>query len=344
MTLKEVLDNIKAHLTGDPSKDGPYMKEQAEKYKDEPFSEDLKREMAEILVDITEKDYKGTLDAFLAQENKKVDEKLETVKRRFNNRNYNGGIKILEEIIRNNALAWIDTSKYTYKCFGTPLEYLLYKTLFQRETREIRSINCDLSKVYRLYCHGLYKKDKLHEAKRAIENAIELNPCDPENYIQMGELAKLRKKNESLKESARMLLKTAVSKKQVGQAYFSYSYYFSERREFGKALALLQMSRIFRESPLYESELEYIKNQMGISGEPDFYDKDELLNILLSENIQPGPSAAVVAVANEVAKKLEDDSEYAYARYFYAIIYELIENEYAKQKMEELDRLIKKGK
>ena len=343
MTLKEVLDNIKAHLTGDPSKDGPYMKEQVEKYKDEPFSEELKREMAEILVEITEKEYKGTLDAFLAQENKKVDEKLQNVERRFNNRNFNGGIKILEEIIRNNALAWIDTNKYTYKCFGTPLEYLLFNTLFQKETREVRSINCDLSKVYRFYCHGLYKKGKLNEAQRAINNAVELNPCDPENYIQMGELAKLRHDNSALKESARMLLKTAVSKKQVGQAYFSYSYYYSEKMQYDKALALLQMSRIFRDSPLYESELRYIMDKTGVTV-PKFYSKEELMDILLSESIQPGPSAAVVAVANEVAKKLEDDSEYAYAKYFYAIIYELIENEYAKHKMDELDKLIKKNK
>ena len=343
MTLKEVLDNIKAHLTGDPSKDGPYMKEQVEKYKDEPFSEELKREMAEILVEITEKEYKGTLDAFLAQENKKVDEKLQNVEKRFNNRNFSGGIKILEEIIRNNALAWIDTNKYTYKCFGTPLEYLLFGTLFQQETREVRSINCDLSKVYRYYCHGLYKKGKLNEAQRAIDNAIELNPCDPENYIQKGELAKLRHDNAGLKESARMLLKTAVSKKQVGQAYFSYSFYYSEIMQYEKALALLQMSRIFRESPLYETELRYIIDKMG-GASPSFYNRDDLMNLLLSENIQPGPSAAVVAVANEVAKKLEDDSEYAYAKYFYAIIYELIENEYAKQKMEELDMKIKKNK
>lgn len=343
MEYKEIIDEIKANLTGDPQKDGPYLKEQSEKYKGTEFSQQLERDMSEMILNITEKDYKTSLYSFLDQENAKINEQYENAQKRFNNMNYNGGIKILEEIIKNNSLAWMDTDEVTYKCFGTPLEYILYKNLFENEIngREIKPVNCDLAKAYRMYCFGLMQKKRYTEAKRAIERAKELNPVDPETYIQYSELAKATKNTDALKMCSEMLLKCAVNKNQVGSAYFNYSFYYSEIQQYDKALALLQMSRIFKKSELYDTELEFISNQMGLGYTPPLYDNAQLMNILLSENIQPGPSAAVVNIANNIAKDLEKDNELSFAKYFYDIVYELTEDEKTFEHINEISKRIK---
>ena len=204
MDIQNILNEITANLIGDPEKDGPYLKEQSEKYSNTEFSQELDREFARIIFEISEKNYKETLDNFLDVENKKISEQLENAEKRFNNRNFNGGLKILEEIIKNNIFAWNDTSEVTYKCFGTPLEYMLYKTIFEdpENAKTIKPVNCDLAKVYWMYCHGLTKAERYDEAYKAIERARELNPCDPEVYVHYAELAKFSKNPDALKMSA----------------------------------------------------------------------------------------------------------------------------------------------
>lgn len=343
MELKDILNEVKANLTGDPQKDGPYLKEQSEKYKNTEFSEALEREFSEIILNITEKDYKDSLNSFLDQENSKINDQLENVEKRFNNLNFSGGLKILEEIIKNNIFAWNDTNNVTYKCFGTPLEYLLYKNLFEdkNNAKEIKPVNCNLAKVYWMYCFGLKNKKRYDEALKAIERAKELNPVDPEVYIQYSELSKETRNTDALKMCSDMLLKCAVTKAQIGSAYFNYSFYYSELHQYDKAVALLQMSRIFKESELYASELEYISKCMGLGSVPPMYNTNELMNILIAENIQPGPSASVVHIANLLAKEFESKLELKYAKYFYEIVCELTEDENILEHLQELDKSIK---
>ncbi|MBQ8435728.1 MAG: hypothetical protein IJX24_06950 [Oscillospiraceae bacterium] len=343
MELEKILDEVKANLTGDPLKDGPYLKEQSEKYRDAEFSQELDREFARIIYEISEKDYHTTLYTFLDKENRNVNEQMNNAQKRFDNLNFTAGLEILEKIIKNNFMAWNDTSDCTYKCFGTPLEYLLYTTIFEdkNNAKQIKPVNCNLARVYVMYCFGLTKKKRYDEAHNAIERARELNPVDPEVYIQHAELAKLTKNTEELKMSAEMLLKCAVSKNQVGQAYFNYSFYYSELKQFDKALALLQMSKIFRESELYKTELEYITECMGLGHEPKMYTTNELMNILIAENIQPGPSASVVHLANQIAGELESELDLKNAKYFYDIVFELTEDEGTREHIENLEKSLR---
>ena len=338
MDIQNILNEIYSNLTGDPLKDGPYLKKQSDKYASTELSEELDREFAKIMYETTEKDYKDTLYTFLDNENKKTDEQLETAKKKYLNLNYNAGLEILEEIIRNNFFAWNDTEEYTFKCFGTPLEYLLYKNFFedQNNIKPIKPVNCNLAKVYWMYAFGLMRKKRYDEALNALERARNLNPADPEVYIQYAELGKFTESKDMLKMAADMLLKCAVSKEQIGKAYFTYSFYFSEIREYENAAALLQMSKIFRESELHKTELEFITNKLGYS--PKTYTSTELMNILIAEHIQPGPSSAVVHIANTIAKDFDSKHELKYAKYFYDIVYELTENEKTLNRIQEIEQ------
>ena len=341
MNTKEIIDNIEKMLTGDPQKDGPFLKDQSEKYRDSEESEEINRELARLLFEVAKKDHDKTLDAFLSQENPKVNEQIETVKKRYDNRNYSAGMKILEEIMKNNMFSWLDTNECTYKSFGTPLEFMLYNQLYQPE-KEVKPITCNLAGAYWLYGHGLMKKKKYSRAKEMIERATELNPVDPDAYIQLCEVLKYTKDADELKEACDKLLKCAVSKEQVGKAYFNYSFYFSEKQELEKAAMMLEMSRIFYSSDIQKTEYEYLSQMMGAA--PPRHTSQELMNMMSAENIQPGPSAAVVQSAYALAKEFETQLELSLAKYFYEIVFELTEDSDTGDHIEELARDIKNMK
>ncbi|MGN1480759.1 hypothetical protein [Porcipelethomonas sp.] len=340
MNTKEIIKQIEKSLTGDPQKDGPFLKSQADKYKNTEESQEINRELARMLYDVSKADYDKTLYSFLGEENKKVNQQIDNARKRFDNRNYTGGIKILEEIIKNNIFAWHDTSECTYKSFGTPLEYILYKQFYEPE-KEIKPVNCNLAGVYWMYGHGLMQKKRYDEAKEAIDHAIELNPVDPDAYVQLAEVLKFTNKPDELRKACDNLLRCAVTKEQIGRAYFNYSFYFSEKHEYEKAAEMLEMSKIFFSSDIIKTETEYISKCMGLGSAPPKHTQKQLMDMMIEEHIQPGPSAAVVQTAYALAKQFESQLDFTNAKYFYEIVWELTEDDDISQHINELSSAIR---
>ncbi|MGN0621176.1 MAG: tetratricopeptide repeat protein [Porcipelethomonas sp.] len=338
MNINEILDDIKSKLTGDPQKDGPFLKSQSEKYKEHEDYEQLNRELGKLLFRISYDDYYGNMSAFLSQENKSVDEQLENVRKRYKNLNYTAGLEILEKIIRNNMLSWLETDEITYKSFGTPLEYAVYIQTFSPD-KEIRSVNCNLSEVYYLYGIGLSRKQRYDEAKKALETALEFNPVDADIILEYLEIMKSTQKFDDFRKYCDRALRFAVKKVQLGRAYFNYAFYFAENHELEKAAKMLEMSRIFCDDDIIETEAEYIAGCMG--SKPRMHSAKELAEFLESESIQPGPSAVVVQSAYKMGQDASRELDYKLAKYFYEVILELTENDDIRDIVEDLDRTIK---
>ena len=216
MNTDSIIEEIKKQLTGDPQKDGPFLKDQSEKYKNEENSDEINRELAKLLYECAYNDMHRTIDSYLAVKNPEVNEKLKSVRKRYENLNYTGGIEILREIIKDNLFAWMDDDEVTYKSFGTPVEHALYMQIYQPE-KEVRPVSCDLSEVYSLYGWGLTQKSKYTEAVDAFQRAIELNPTHPEIYIRYCELLKKIRQSDELRESTDKIMQCAVTKEQLGK-------------------------------------------------------------------------------------------------------------------------------
>lgn len=343
MNTESIIEEIKKQLTGDPQKDGPFLKDQSEKYKNEENSAEINRELASLLYEcaynaMTESNYE-----YLADRNPLVREKLENVLKRYKNLNYAGGLKILEEIIKDNIFAWADNDKITYKSFGTPIEHALYMQIYQPE-KEVRPVNCNMSEVYSLYGLGLTHKNRYAEAINAFQKALEFNPTDAEIYVRYCELLKTIKQNDELRINTDKLMHCAVTKEQLGKGYFNYSYYFSENGKFDKASAMLEMSRIFlSESKLIDNEVEFISSRLGGSYPPP-HTREQLMDIMIDEKIQPGPSALVVSTANFLAKHAQQELDYELAKYFYETVFELTELDEIREKIENLENDIRSMK
>lgn len=341
METKALIEQLKKELTGDPQKDGPFLKEQSEKYKNEENSDEINRELAKLIYEVAYDDMHRSIDAYLAEKNPEVEQKLINVRKRYENLNFSGGIEILREIIKDNLFAWIGDEKTEYKSFGTPVEHALYVQVYHPE-KELRPISCDLSEVYSLYGWGCFQKNKFTESIDAFKKSIELNPTDAETYIRYCELLKKISQPDELRINTDKIMQFAVTKQQLGKGYFNYSYYFSEKKDFDKAAAMLEMSRIFmNDTKLIENEYKYISNCIGIGAQPPEHNRGELMAIMNAENIQPGPSALVVDTAYFLGKHSQQELDYEMAKYYYEIVWELTENDDIKDEIAEIERTIK---
>lgn len=344
MDTKSIIEDIKNQMTGDPQKDGPFLKSQSEKYQNDENSDEINRELAKLMYECTYNDVTSSVSAHLAKENPKVNEQLKRVRKRFSNLNYGGGIEILREIIKNNLFAWEDTDEITYKSFGTPLEHALYMQVYQPE-KEVRSVSCSLSEVYALYGLGLIQRKKYTESIEAFKKAVDLNPTDAETYVMYCELLKKIKQLDELKIAADKIMQFAVTKEQLGKGYFNYSYYYSEKKDFEKAAAMLEMSRIFyNDEELIENEMKYISNCMGMGSAPPAHSPAQLMEILRKEGLQPGPSILVVNTAYALSKHAQQELNYELAKYYLETVWELTEDDEVKDDIAELERAIRHSK
>lgn len=339
MDTRTIIEEIKKQMTGDPQKDGPFLKDQSEKYKNEENSDEINRELAKLMYECTFNDVAGSVNEYLANNNPSVAEKLNSVRKRYANLNFKGGIDILRGIIKDNLFAWADTDEITYKSFGTPVEHSLYMQVFQPE-KQVRPISCHLSEVYSLYGSGLFKKQKYTEAIDAFKKAIDLNPTDAEIYVQYCELLKEIKQIDELRINTDKIMQFAVTKEQLGKGYFNYSFYFSEKKDFNKAYAMIEMSRIFLggENPAIQRETAYIADCIGLGSTPPAHNQQQLMAIMEAEGIQPGPSALVVNTAYFLAKHSQQQLEYEMAKYYYEVVWELTENDEIADMIAEIDR------
>ena len=337
MDTDSIIREIKNSMTGDPKKDGPFLKSQSEKYKDDENSAEINRDLAKLLYQCSYDDMHKTIDNFLASENPKVNEKLKEVRKRFANLNFDKGIEILKEIIRNNLFAWEEDDDKLYKSFGTPLEHALYIQIYSPD-KKVCPVTCDLSGVYSLYGLGLFHKKRFTESLDAFGKALDLNPVDPEIYLNYCELLKQIKQPDELKSAVDKMMRCAVTKEQLGKGYFNYSYYFSEKNKYDKASAMLEMSRIFcNDKKLIENELKYIAGCTGIGALPPKHSKEQLLEIMRFENIPAGPSELVINTAYYLAKHSHQQLDYEMAKYYYETVWELTESDDVKEIIDEID-------
>lgn len=342
MDTNTIIEEIKKQLTGDPQKDGPFLKSQSEKYKNEENSDEINRELAKLMYECTLNDVTSSVNEYLANKNPGVAEKLRSVRKRFDNLNYKGGIEILRGIIKDNLFAWADTDEITYKSFGTPVEHSLYMQVYQPE-KQVRPINCHLSEVYSLYGSGLFKKQKYTESIDAFKKAIDLNPTDAEIYVSYAELLKEIRQVDELRICTDKIMQFAVTKEQLGKGYFNYSFYFSEKKDFEKAYAMLEMSRFFlgANSPAIQRETHYIAECMGLGSNPPSHNQQQLMHILETEGIQPGPSVMVVNTAYALARHSQQELNYEMAKYYYEIVWELTESDEVEDIIAEINRTLK---
>lgn len=338
MNINEILDDIKSKLTGDPQKDGPFLKSQSEKYREHDDYARLNRELGKLLFKISYDDYYSNMSAYLEQENAGSEESLENVRKRYEHRNYNAGMEILEKIIKDNALSWIDTEDVTYKSFGTPVEHAVYIRTCNPD-KEIRSVSCDLGEVYYLYGMGLARKQRFGEAKNALETAMRFNPTDADIILEYLELMKSMNSYGEYRKYCDKGLICAVTKVQIGMLYFNYAFYFAEMNEYDKAGKMLEMSRIFYDNELVESEEDFLAHITG--RRPARHTAKELEEFLESERIQPGPSYVVIDSAYKLAQDAARKLDYKLAKYLYEVVLELTESGEVRDMVEDLGRTIR---
>ncbi len=102
------------------------------------------------------------------------------------------------------------------------------------------------------------------------------------------------------------------------------------------------MCGIFYKPDLYESELQYISNCLGMGSLPPKHTSSELMSLMTEEKNTARPlRKCYSSKAYFLAKRSEEQLEFKNAKYYYEIVWELTEDDNINDHIQELTSTIK---
>lgn len=185
MTLKDIIKEIYAGLSGDTLTDLNYLKKVAEKYSGHTYEKEIMDELSNLFVEIVSKEEMGEDSAPTLN----LDENLYTIEQYIEAKNYNMALTVCEPLVEMfEASIYVEENDaYAYMCFREPIEEILYVSVNKVE-KEIFPYKEDYAKMYKLYGTILFELENYEDAKQAFLKALEINPMDFEarsEYIRM---------------------------------------------------------------------------------------------------------------------------------------------------------------
>ncbi|MFZ5352374.1 MAG: tetratricopeptide repeat protein [Bacillota bacterium] len=259
-------------------------------------------------------------------------------------------IKCNELIAAEELLKDIFSKEELYSCgnlmnfkdrlfsFSEPIEeeFLIYKYKIDVELKRESRIRTEL---FLMYAYIMIEKKEYDEALRFIEKGISYNPVNTSLLFEKAEVYKIKGQWDIFKDITDQCYEYAYKCKQLARVYRNYGYMFAENGDFEGAACAYIVSLVYEDSDTARNELEYISTKISESIDADYY-IDNAESIFEERSIRLGPNKDICELAYTYARNFEDLENHPAALYYYKRLYELTDNEEAKEKCEKIEKLV----
>ena len=336
--LDVILREITEGLTGQAEHDGPYIMEQMEKYKTHELAKEILRACGRLIYNIIPEDSKDQFQRAIGNELLGVDATLDEA--RFNM--YKGDAErakvIMEDLIcKIEALdAFRDDIASEYHTFKEPFEDVLYRFRFKPD-KDIRQADIPYSEIYLLYGTVLFELKDYEKAKSVLQTALKWNPIDSQIHFEYAEVFKVTGDLEEFFNLTCEDFKLVYRSADIARCYRNLGFYFIEKELYKEAAGCYFMSILNDpESKQAMSELYYIGTKTGKEVlQPS---EKEMKKISNKYGFPLGPDDDVAGLSFVHGKHFYEQEEYAWAKYFWSITYDLTGDDEIKKLLEGLEQ------
>ncbi|MGI6492916.1 MAG: hypothetical protein ACOX0T_11080 [Pelotomaculum sp.] len=332
MEYEQIISEITSGLTGNNEKDIAYLKAQADKYQSHDLAAEISRAINRLLYDILPEDQKAQAASFNS-DGKSIELMYQEVKYLVSSKQNQKAAVLLDSLLELCESSVQPDDQTDYFSFKNMFQALLYEHIFKPQ-KTYQPAPHDCSDMYIIRGYLYLAEYKLDKAIEAMEKAISWNPVNIYAYFQLAEAKKLKDSFEEYYNLTKQALMFATTNAEIARCYRNFGFYFIEVKQYQDAINMYYLSRDYENHEAVASELFYISQQTGeMIVQPA---QDEILETITRENIQVGPSEAVVGIATELGKKAYEDEHYDLARYCLSMVYGLTQDQEARVLLEKM--------
>ncbi|MDO5581383.1 MAG: hypothetical protein Q4G69_09610 [Planctomycetia bacterium] len=317
-SYEQIMKRIIFGLTGDNSKDIPYLKELEKSFENHPLQKEITEGIGTLVNNILPM-YKGD-DMDGLRRKSKTDIVLEETESLVNKKEYDKALAVFEKHCAVIKDVYESDSKNVYYCFTNILEETLYEQL-NKTSQKFRDLLEDLPSFYLVYGNLLFKLKRYSEARAIYKKGLQYNPVSTALLFSYAETLKVTSEFDEFLKITADALSLAYMKQDIARAYRNYGYYNSEIERFDTAMSFYFVSLLFEKSEDAKREMNYIIQKTGIK--PDFSNPGKFIITMKKEKVQCGASTFVIGVLETLVKYSVESNMYGLAREMLMVLYNL---------------------
>jgi|GEM_PF-5678575 len=210
-------------------------------------------------------------------------------------------LKLLKEVIKQEAVKYNDTPDIEYHCFRNAFEVMLYANLYhpynpvKKEKKQLVGMQVDLSAAYLVLGAMMLEKAQFDKAIDLFWKSTEANPVNVQVLFALADAYKGKGYYKSFYEIIKRAHICAVNKADIARIYRNFAFYYIQIKEYDTAAALCYASRYFDKNPQgFNYMMKQLTNASGKEyGEPAL---EDIKRTLLENGISWGAKELAVSV------------------------------------------------
>lgn len=335
MTYDEILEEIKAGLTGDAKADIQYLKEQSDKYKDHELAQEILRACGRMMANCLPEEAKEEFNKLVRKEELNVESVLDEMHYAVYKKDFQRALDVIEPLVdkADNNPMFQDDSVSVYFTFGEFFEELIYDQVNHPE-KDVRKAEFPFANIYLNHGSLLVELGRFEEANITLKKALRWNPVNMGIRNEYMETLKRMGKLEEYFELAVESFNYAFRAKDVGRCFRNLGWYFVEKQMYKEAIGVCLLSTHYdHDSNSAQGEMYYIQQMDPSAKEPTV---EELKEIAEKYGFPTGPAMIVLQTAFAYGKHFAENGMFEGAKYCWGILYELTGDEEIKAMIDKL--------
>lgn len=322
MNNKEIIEDIKKHLTGINQVDIKYLNDQLKKYSKEKNDEVVYEIFTMIYKRLDPEALQKIHSQVESVQAKRIAEFTEAIKL-YNNKEYAKSKEILLKLIDLFEKQFY-MQKLNYYDFGEKIEgFIFCETPAKMDKMNIKFYPEPITRYlyYLAKIHHEENDDSL--AAIDLEKSLAYNPRCIGNMMYLSIIYNNLNKNEEAFELLKEVLKYAYRKEQLASAYHLIGRYYQENQKYDIAIGCFLISNYYFEN---EDNYNAIMEITKVAGVIHFNGADDIVNTFKKYNLQHGVSERVIFTINDFIENSIDKMNYDTAEYLTKLAFELTNN------------------
>jgi tetratricopeptide (TPR) repeat protein len=241
------------------------------------------------------------------------------------------GLNELEQMVSET---YPNTDDVSYFNFSHAFEYYLYLIKFGSDHPIIRLIPEKVFTYYFNLGQLLLSAGRHDLAQIAFSKALKINPLSVKALLDTADLFEKFGETDEYYSLTLKALEYSFFKEDFAKGYRNLGHHFMSKNKYSLAIACYVISNIYHYNDKASAELLFISQKMNqVIYNPSI---EQIEKIFDENNIPFGPDDDVIRLSYFMGQKMQQDSDYEAASYFYEICYGLTQDEKVKRILDEL--------
>ncbi len=331
---KQIIEELRSHLTGRQTEDLVYLQQQAEAYAAQDPQSEIPAEILKLAYTLLPQEQLSYLQKTMYIGERRLDQFYREAEALMQKGQTAKALTLTKQLYEHVIQQFPETDTARFFSFRNLLESNLYQLLYH-PTKKLLKAPFDFTRFLTAHAYNLVEVRRTQEAIPVLKDAIRYDPVNPDPRFELAEAYKLLNDNDALLETICDTLPICTSGYAISRCYANLGFYCVNLKDYKSAVAFYYESLNFADHPAVPGELRHIEH---LSGKPIVPPTREMINAAFAKyQIYHGPGKEVLYVARELAKQAQaDEKRRNEAIYYLRVVTELIHDEDAERDLKAL--------